>query len=683
MLLRALCDVLILLDCCYAGSAARTDISGTNEILAACGRESTTLGVGAGSFTAKILRKIRSFKGKPFTVEQLYQRLLNDRKRMDITPQYAPLSGRRGLSIVLARMESKLTVDDLQVHSSAEPGSNESDPMTSASTSLVPSSETDTSGLSSPSEGPRVLIALSLEAEANVPDLEAWKTWLSTNAPEEIRSLEVTVETAFLSHSTLVLVSLPISVWNHLPDTSAYRFVGFITSENLLAPKAKQSGERKEISTLKEKAMTKNSSSLFSRGSSTVVSDETSSTVVSDEGHPFVISDPGTLSKPGRLSSTLHSQSVFRPAPTSNVSNESDAPLATFLGDHDPFMQMLLSKEANINTEGGGNNNALQVASFRGHDHAVQTLLEKGADVNARGGDYGNALQAASLGGHEKVVQMLLNKGADVNAQGGYYGNALQAASSKGHEKTMQMLLDKGADFNAQGGYYGNALQAASLGGHEKVVQMLLNKRADVNAQGGYYGNALQAASSKGHEKVVQMLLDNGADVNAQGGDNGNALQAALSQGHDQVVQMLLDHGADVRVQGGKYGNALQAASSGGHEKVVQTLLDKGADVNAKGGLYGNALQAASSHGHEKVVQMLLNKGADVNAQGGHWGNALQAASYYGHEKVAQMLLNKGADVNAQGGHWGNALQAASSRGHKKVVQLLSNHGAVVNRKNL
>ena len=49
----------------------------------------------------------------------------------------------------------------------------------------------------------------------------------------------------------------------------------------------------------------------------------------------------------------------------------------------------------------------------------VELLLSKGADVNAQGGEYGNALQAASDGGHEKVVELLLSKGADVNAQGG------------------------------------------------------------------------------------------------------------------------------------------------------------------------------------------------------------------------------------------------------------------------
>lgn len=88
---RAPCDFLLLLDCCYAGSAARGDSEGRFEVLAACGAAEQAAPVTKYSFTRNLIQKITSFNHQPFTVEQLYQRLLRDRKRMLSTPVYRAL----------------------------------------------------------------------------------------------------------------------------------------------------------------------------------------------------------------------------------------------------------------------------------------------------------------------------------------------------------------------------------------------------------------------------------------------------------------------------------------------------------------------------------------------------------------------------------------------------------------
>jgi hypothetical protein len=49
-------------------------------------------------------------------------------------------------------------------------------------------------------------------------------------------------------------------------------------------------------------------------------------------------------------------------------------------------------------------------------DSWVELLLSKGANVNAQGGENGNALQAASANGHSQIVELLLSKGANFNA---------------------------------------------------------------------------------------------------------------------------------------------------------------------------------------------------------------------------------------------------------------------------
>lgn len=77
-------DILIILDCCYASAAAATFVpggfrqGGQTEILAGCGFEGRTQGVGPYSTTRALTRELnlRADRGETFSVVQLHQRLL-------------------------------------------------------------------------------------------------------------------------------------------------------------------------------------------------------------------------------------------------------------------------------------------------------------------------------------------------------------------------------------------------------------------------------------------------------------------------------------------------------------------------------------------------------------------------------------------------------------------------------
>lgn len=77
---------------------------------------------------------------------------------------------------------------------------------------------------------PHVLISLALEDDQRL-DLSAWETWL---AGFPALAKYVKVQGVFKSHSTLLLLSLPVMVWDLLPDDRAYAFVAFIRSNNLI-----------------------------------------------------------------------------------------------------------------------------------------------------------------------------------------------------------------------------------------------------------------------------------------------------------------------------------------------------------------------------------------------------------------------------------------------------------------
>lgn len=77
---------------------------------------------------------------------------------------------------------------------------------------------------------PHVMISLALEDDQRL-DLNAWEQWL---AGFPAIAKYVKVQGVFKSHSTLLLLSLPIMVWDLLPDDPACSFIAFIRSNNLL-----------------------------------------------------------------------------------------------------------------------------------------------------------------------------------------------------------------------------------------------------------------------------------------------------------------------------------------------------------------------------------------------------------------------------------------------------------------
>ena len=206
---------------------------GTNELLAACVREQRAIGVCPISFTEMVMRKIRSFGRQPFTVADLYQRLLKDRKRLIRTPQHHSFSNRDGRKLTLQPRQiprtegaQSLRIDPL-VLSSSTSNSRSSNSLSRAASS---------SSTNSPSsEYPRILLAISLRSDAVIPDIESCTRWLAVEAPLEILKVDVRVESAYEAYSTLIFVSMPVQVWTYLPKVTAYRFIDFICSDNLLA----------------------------------------------------------------------------------------------------------------------------------------------------------------------------------------------------------------------------------------------------------------------------------------------------------------------------------------------------------------------------------------------------------------------------------------------------------------
>ena len=231
----------MILDCCYAANAARDTTEGSStELLAACGRENQTPGVGIRSFTSVLIEELQSFEGAAFTVAMLHARLITIRHKLAYTPIYAALAEKGGNSIVISPLPRDPSPSPLGSGCSTGPSFNtDTADVISAQEQFDTVNDTTTAlpTALSLAEGTRVLLAVSV-AEDVAHNVAQWVSWLTTAAPWDVSKVDVRLECMYKSHSTLLIVSVPTFGWNRLPESTAYRFIGFIKSENLIYEKA-------------------------------------------------------------------------------------------------------------------------------------------------------------------------------------------------------------------------------------------------------------------------------------------------------------------------------------------------------------------------------------------------------------------------------------------------------------
>ena len=337
-------------------------------------------------------------------------------------------------------------------------------------------------------------------------------------------------------------------------------------------------------------------------------------------------------------------------------------------------------------------NSTLLVCTARGNQSLVQLLLDRDANINSCSWLGYTPLQLAIMNDNLYMTKVLLDRDADVNKR---YSptTPLQLAAQNGYVAIVQALLEHGAKVNlihhdaAHTSEY-TALRLAVLIEDLESINVLLDGGADINAlhlngqwlfspgETSLYGfrtTVLFDAVSQQQEAIVNLLLDRGADVNMGA---ATPLYRAVSDRNDRMVSLLIKNGADLRTPGRleilerlfekplKYSPYIKASSAEFQnenflgqalvavantqvepESVADTLITSGADINfisidallqdvlSSGGKYepGNQgftpwalndslisakpcldfpLLAAAKNGNESLVQLLLDRGA-------------------------------------------------------------------------
>lgn len=249
MLEQAKSDVLILLDCCAAASSATGSGSGITETIAACGFEARAPGVGQHSFTRSLIDELRYLhRTGPFSTSLLHNKVLSRVKYW--RPRFSPSARHRELRrtpiyIVISDETRPRSIEiEAQQKPSITPVSSPSlDSTLSSSSSLsedVIQTTATNSGSSNSSANdvwpdkefkcPKVLISVALEEEQWL-SAQQWADWMRS-IPGLVKYANV--EGVYKSDSTLMLLTIPVAIWDLVPPNPAINFIGFTRSQDLM-----------------------------------------------------------------------------------------------------------------------------------------------------------------------------------------------------------------------------------------------------------------------------------------------------------------------------------------------------------------------------------------------------------------------------------------------------------------
>ncbi|KAL8723578.1 MAG: hypothetical protein Q9181_007252 [Wetmoreana brouardii] len=114
MLEQSESDVLIFLDCCAAASSAVASGNGVTELIAACGFETWTPGVGEHSFSRSLIEELKYLcHGPPFSVALLHNKVLSRIKywKPRFTSAFTPERRKTPIYIQLANELNRRSVE--------------------------------------------------------------------------------------------------------------------------------------------------------------------------------------------------------------------------------------------------------------------------------------------------------------------------------------------------------------------------------------------------------------------------------------------------------------------------------------------------------------------------------------------------------------------------------------------
>lgn len=229
-------DILLLLDTCAVHDSPVAGSHGTKQAIAAYSPGQRDSEYTSRSFTAYLAESLYNLSsGRSFTVQRLYEEIMRQRQH-DISSK--PVNGGGPKLHPPERIPTIFTLT---------PGKTNTitlSPLRPGATGGEEHHANETNGQSSHQDLPfgsgpvpdltfdeaRVLVCTTFVGEAS-PDMVFYNQWLQ-NTPA-IAS-KITMEGMFLGPPTMLLVSMPLPVWNVVQHDKVCCFLGYVNSHNMI-----------------------------------------------------------------------------------------------------------------------------------------------------------------------------------------------------------------------------------------------------------------------------------------------------------------------------------------------------------------------------------------------------------------------------------------------------------------
>ena len=242
---EAASDILLLLDCCAVPESSTTTSTGVKQAVAACAPETATYDSGPQTFTYHLIDALHKLSSEePFTAEQLHKELLvsqlpyriseqngeangaEEVPRLERAPVYFNITPNNPKNILLAPLDPPVPlVQQLSQHLDGMDGIMQ-ERLSQGDQQLYQAPMSPTLMF----EEERALVSLNFPDEFG-HEMITFKQWLNSM---QGGTNTVTVEGQFKGPQTILVMSMPVQIYNAIVNERSCTFLGVVKSHNMV-----------------------------------------------------------------------------------------------------------------------------------------------------------------------------------------------------------------------------------------------------------------------------------------------------------------------------------------------------------------------------------------------------------------------------------------------------------------